>query len=108
MSVQAISRFFNLGLDSWVATGVEQPNPSQIEIDGLALIDEAVVAKAILSTYDIRKDDAALRKNVQLFEKIRGDYPLRREYPAYTLKLTNVSEKAMNILTNLGFRLDHN
>lgn len=42
-------------------------------------------ADAYLQMYDPRKDCEALRAHPELFEKLRGDYPLRREKGAYTL-----------------------
>ena len=102
MSVQAVSRFFGLGIDDWKASGVEAPNPNVLEIDE-NVADEAILAQAILTTYDVRKDDAALRADTKQFEKLRGDYPLRREFPAYSLKLKNVPERLAETLASLGF-----
>jgi erythronate-4-phosphate dehydrogenase len=106
MSVQALSRFFGLGIDNWIAVGVEKPEPSLIRIDGRDLTDEAILAEAILSTYDIRKDDHALRRDTTFFEQIRGDYPLRREYPAYTLQLEQVPDEIAGILQEIGFTIE--
>ena len=33
-----------------------------------------------LQIYDPRRDCAELRNHPELFEQLRGDYPLRREY----------------------------
>jgi erythronate-4-phosphate dehydrogenase len=105
MSVQAISRFFGLGIDDWKATGVELPDSVNIIIDGKGLTSEEIISKAVLSTYDIRMDDAALRKNPELFEKIRGDYPVRREYPVFTVEAKNIDAETLNILSGLGFNI---
>lgn len=105
MSIQAVSRFFNLGIDDWRATAVDLPARTTIALDGFGLSDEEVISKAVLATYDIRSDDASFRKNPELFEKLRGDYPLRREYPVYTLILKNVEEKTMDTLRKLGFKI---
>ncbi len=103
MSVQAISRFFGLGIDDWKASDVELPDSIDIFIDGKGLSSEEIISKAVLSTYDIRMDDAALRKNPEFFEKIRGDYPVRREYPVFNVKPENVDFATIVILTKLGF-----
>lgn len=34
-------------------------------------------------TYDVSEDDARLRKNPELFEKLREDYPVRRDFSAF-------------------------
>lgn len=103
MCVQYISRFFNLGIDSWVASGVETPNPSTIQLDGEGKTDEAILAEAVWATYDVRQDDAQFRAHIDLFEQLRGDYPLRREFPAYTLETRNVPGALMQKLELLGF-----
>lgn len=105
MSIQAISRFFGLGIDNWQPQQVELPARTLIELDGLTLTQEEIVAKAVLATYDIRTDDAALRANPEGFEKLRGDYPLRREYPVYTILAQNVDDQTLEILKDLGFKL---
>jgi Phosphoglycerate dehydrogenase and related dehydrogenases len=103
MSVQAVSRFFDLGLDTWQATGVEAPAKPEFELDGTDLTEQQILAKAVLHTYDIRNDDADLRKNTELFEKLRGDYPVRREFPAYTLRAKNIPASVIYKLAELGF-----
>ena len=103
MSVQAVSRFFNLGLDNWQATGVESPEKPEFELDGNKLTKQQILAKAILHTYDIRKDNADLKKQPRLFEKLRGDYPVRREFSSYTIYAKNISAPVIKKLTELGF-----
>ena len=67
--------------------------------------EQQIIAKAILHTYDIRNDDAAFRKNTVLFEQLRGDYPTRREFPAFTIKTKNVDAETVAKLKSLGFVL---
>jgi len=105
MSVQALSRFFSLGIDDWTAQQIELPENTLIELDGTSLSEEALLAKAVLATYDIRNDDADLRRYPELFEKWRGDYPVRREYPVYTIHCKNVDRETQDKLKLLGFNL---
>ncbi len=104
MSVQAISDFFGLGLENWKPTGVEQPEEPVFELDGVGLSEQQIIAKAILHTYDIRNDDSAFRNNVAQFEQLRGDYPTRREFPAYTIIAKNVDVKTLSKLKKVGFK----
>lgn len=106
MSIQAVSRFFGLGIDHWQAQQVELPKNTTIELDGLNLSEEEILAKAVLATYDIRTDDAALRINPEQFEKLRGDYPVRREYPVYTIHAKNVNRVTLETIKALGFKID--
>lgn len=106
MSIQAISRFFGLGIDTWQPTEVELPDNTTIEIDGTRRDEESVIAEAVLSTYDIEADDEALRANPENFEKLRGDYPVRREFPVYTVRTANVAQTVVEKLKAIGFKVE--
>lgn len=106
MSVQAVSRFFNLGIDQWEPTGIEPPKHPIIKIDGNQRREYSVLAEIALSTYDIENDDDALREAPHLFEKLRGDYPVRREFGSYTVKAKNVENETLEKLRKLGFLLE--
>jgi len=105
MSVKAISQFFGLGLENWQPSGVEQPENPVFELDGAGLSEQQIVAKAILHTYDIRNDDQNFRKNTAQFEQLRGDYPVRREFPAFAIIPKNVPEATSEVLKKLGFSI---
>ena len=103
MSVQAISDFFDLGLNNWQPSGVELPTNPIIEIDGEGMSEQEIFSKAILHTYDIRHDDKLLRLSPEHFEQQRGDYPTRREFPAFTIRTQRVEEKTLEKLKQIGF-----
>ena len=105
MSVQSISRFFKLGIDDWQPTGVDLPNETTIQLDGTNLSEEEIIKKAVLFTYDIREDDKALREHPEVFEKLRGDYPVRREYPVFSIQAKNVDATTLIKLSELGFQI---
>ena len=105
MSVHAISNYFGLGLNNWQPKGVEVPVQPMIELNGAGLNEQEIISKAILWTYDIRKDDFLFRSQPAQFEQLRGDYPIRREFPAYTILSTNVGNKTLETLRNLGFKI---
>jgi len=105
MSVHAISDYFGLGLSNWQPSGVELPSKPVIELDGTGISEQELISKAILSTYDIRNDDTLLRNNPALFEQLRGDYPTRREFPAYTIEANNVNDQVLDKLRKLGFKI---
>ena len=104
MCIQAASRFFNLGIDEWQVPEIEKPEKTIIELNGLNLSEEEILAKAVLATYDIRKDDADLRRNTEMFENLRGDYPVRREFTSYTINAKNIDGKTLDKLYKLGFK----
>jgi len=103
MSVQAISRYFNLGLDNWYPANVPQPASNQIEIDTDGKTVQQILLEAVGATYSIANDDATLRNSPDTFEKQRGDYPVRREFPAYNIILKQNNGYVKNILDRLGF-----
>lgn len=102
-SVRAISQFFRLGIDAWEPPGIQAPENPIIALDGRNHTGELILAQAILSTYDIEKDDEALRKDPHSFERLRGDYPPRREFPAYFFRALNVEAETREKLKMLGF-----
>ncbi len=106
MSVRAISRFFNLGINNWKPSNVELPVNTIIEIDGSERRDYYILAEAILATYDIENDDEALRQSPHLFEQLRGDYPVRREFHVYTVIAKNIRRETKGILDRLGFNVE--
>ncbi len=105
MSVQSVSRYFNLGLDEWQPCDMEVPESTVIEIDRTTRDEESILTQAVLATYNIRSDDQALRSSPASFEALRGDYPVRREYPAFKVVLKNVPEPTAKKLALLGFKI---
>ncbi len=105
MSVHAISQFFGLGLENWQPSGVEQPTNPVFELDGAGLNKQQIISKAVLHTYDIRNDDQNFRNNTEQFEQLRGDYPIRREFPAFTIVPINVPKETSAVLKKLGFQI---
>lgn len=105
MSVQAVSRFLGLGSKNWKAGNVEKPAVPEILIDGTGKTTQQILSEAILATYDIREDDARLRASVLTFEKQRGDYPVRREFPAFTVAGKFSNPKVIDKLKKIGFRI---
>ena len=56
-------------------------------------------------SYDIRRDDRRLRESPETFEKQRGSYPLRREFPAFAIgESCELSSPEHSVLKRLGFR----
>lgn len=106
MTVEAINNFFNLGLDDWKPQNVELPSEPIIRIDGEGHTEQDIISKAVLHTYDIRKDNKLFKSMPSDFEKQRGDYPVRREFPAYSLQCENVEQKVLEKLGKIGFDSD--
>jgi erythronate-4-phosphate dehydrogenase len=71
------------------------------------------VRAAVLAAYDVRRDDADLRRMLHhpaaerpaVFDRLRRDYPVRREFNRYTVRLHSAAREAAAQLTGLGFRV---
>lgn len=105
MSVQAVSRFFGLKLDNWKPENVDLPKNPIFEIDGDQRREYSILAEAILSTYDIENDDDALKNAPDNFERLRGDYPVRREFDSHTIITKNIENDSIEKLKKLGFNI---
>jgi len=105
MSIQAISRKFGLGIDNWQCSNVELPEKTIIEIDGSGKTAQQIITEAILTTYPITEDSLRLKSSPETFEKQRGDYPVRREFPIYTIDAINVEQSILDVLKSIGFQV---
>ena len=103
MSIQSLSRYFSLRLDQWQPAGIEQPGNPVFELNGKGKNEQQLITEAILATYDIRPDDSALRRDPTKFELLRGDYPVRREFAAFTIVPVNIAPSMIKLLKNMGF-----
>ena len=103
MSVQAVSKFFKLDLSSWFPEKLPSPANSSIEIDCNGLTCRQVINRATLFTYDVQKDDTTFRSSINTFEYQRNNYPVRREFNFFTIKLINPLPGCAELLRNLGF-----
>ena len=103
MSVQAVSRHFKLGLDSWKPTDVPVPENTMIFADGSEENLLNFIQEVYSHTYDIKIDHDELKKHPGEFEAQRGNYRLRREPAAFSVRLYNDDGKYRSVLEALGF-----
>lgn len=75
MSLDALCRHF--GIEAQYA--ITPPSPAENAIHA------STREEALLKIYNPRKDSDALKAHPELFEQLRGNYPLRREEKAYTI-----------------------
>ena len=106
MSVQYISRQLGLPLTDWKAQNVPAPEQAlDFELDAAGKTAQEALCEAILHTYDVREDSDALRADLAAFEKLRGDYMIRREPSAFTVTLRNAPASLASRLELLGFEV---
>lgn len=75
--------------------------------------EEEILWDVVRRVYDIEADDAALRQGIaweatergRLFEKLRGNYPVRHEFKRVPLRIAPAFRKAQARLSALGFNI---
>ena len=101
-----MSGYLGLPLTDWSPSEIPAPRQSlDFTIDAAGKDLQNILIEAILHTYDVMEDDTSLRSNPDDFERIRGDYPVRREPTAFTISLRKPTPEAISRLAALGFRL---
>lgn len=103
MSVQAVSRFFDLGLDQWSPVSVPAPKDAELLADASDNDLKLLLWELYSQTYDVTSDNHRLRSSPGEFEKLRGEYPFRREPAAYAIRLFQGYPEIRTILEKLGF-----
>jgi erythronate-4-phosphate dehydrogenase len=105
MSVGAVSRFFDLGLDNWRTENIPKPNETLINFDKSIINNIEIIKNAFLQTYNILDDNNALCADIQKFEYLRGHYPLRREPNAFTIVASDLPEITLQTLKHFHFNI---
>jgi len=103
--VNSLCRHFGLPLENWYPDNVPAPVQPVIAIDNKGKSDEDVVREAVFQTYNISEDDLKLRFSPSDFEKQRGEYPLRREFSSFSVKIKNNRASSQKALEAMGFRV---
>ncbi len=105
MAIQALSKFFNLGIDHWRCPQIEDAETNSLYLDGKEKTTQEIISNAILFTYPIHLDSNNLKANINSFEELRGNYPVRREFPYYTIYASNINNTQQKLLTSIGFQV---
>jgi erythronate-4-phosphate dehydrogenase len=101
MIIRQLAEYFDLPLKEWEPDTLPEPDYPVVDLTGFDGSDFDILSKAILHTYPIERDSSMLKKNPFLFERLRNEYPPRREFHAYRVKSDN--ELILNKLRALGF-----
>ena len=76
----------------------DPPHPV-INLQGIRPGDQ--LSRAVWHSYNPAIETESLKASPEKFYWFRSNYPLRREYPAYSFK--NTSAQVSELLTKLGF-----
>jgi len=105
MIYDALCDFFDIKA-TWQPALPPSPDP-RIELTiSSGEDDEEVLRRVVHRLYDITADDAALRQNILTFDKLRAEYPVRREFFNTRLVLRGASEGLRAKFAALEFKMD--
>jgi erythronate-4-phosphate dehydrogenase len=104
MAVRAVSKFFNLGLDSRQVESLPEVE-EKIIVDCAGKSVLSVLQNVVKSIYNISADSDLLKQNADDFEKLRSGYRLRREFASCKILAKNVTDEQKEILNLLDFNL---
>ena len=105
-AVRTVASVLGLPLTDWKATGIpDPPQTLDFEIHAAGKTVQEVLTEAVLHTYDITADSDALRADLGAFEKLRGDYAVRREFTSFTVRLLGGTPEMADRLARLGFNV---
>ena len=106
-AVRTVAQVLDLPLKRWAPAAIPAPaRPLSFDLDARGKTLVEVLQEAVLYTYDLLADDAALRADPARFEALRGDYPVRREPGAFRVRLQGGTGEMAERLSALGFKLD--
>ena len=106
--VREVGHFFNLPIPpDWYPEDIPPPPmPTSLKIDCYWKSFEQICFEAITHAYPIWEDSERLKLSPEMFEKLRGDYWIRREAGSFSLHLHRVGERTAASLQSLGFKIN--
>ena len=103
--VNALRSYYGLQHVNWYPENVPLPSSPYISIDCRGKSEEEIIGEAVFHTYNIEEDSKRLRQSPADFERLRGDYPIRREFTSYAVDLHNGNDSVSQMLEKLGFKV---
>jgi len=113
MIYEAACRYFNIE-PTWESAGATEPSSQKMLSFSREMSDEQIVRQAIISCYDIRKDDTNMRQildfpavdRAQHFRALRKNYSIRREFHHTEIQWSHNLRGLAKQLSDLGFRVE--
>lgn len=102
MSIRSLTAFFGIdGFENFQVSDVPMAlNSDTVLLDARQSAADQI-RRAVLHTYNIADDDWKLKSYPDDFEKLRGNYCIRREFSSYRVK--GATPEAAKVLSALGF-----
>jgi erythronate-4-phosphate dehydrogenase len=121
LTFRALVNYFGLS-QQWQPSDLTLPEKHTIHIEdtpqvssGDSIYEQEILLRVVKQAYDIERDDAAMRHSLtglndpqeraKAYDALRHNYPLRREFPAYEVKLSGQTARLEGKLKALGFKV---
>jgi len=113
MIYEAACRHFGIKPD-WDPSGfLPEPERATIRLEGDLSRKDELIGQAVAASYDILADDSKLRvisdlpegERGKYFDRLRKEYPVRREFSARTVELAKNLAPLKPVLEGLGFKV---
>jgi len=105
MIVKSFCKYFGFDAQDLSPEEIPEPDNRIKEINCKEKNLQRVFCEVVRSTYDILEDDQRLRSSPRTFEKQRAEYPLRREFGAYTINLLNEDKEIESAFRKLDLNV---
>lgn len=110
MMAEALARFTGHPF-TWDENWVEKPSQPVIQVDSCG---RQAIREAVVGACPILEDDARMRTLLNLsgdplgaaFDRLRKDYPIRREFGNYSIAGPVLRESDITVLRSLGFHAE--
>ncbi len=110
---KAVCKYFSIEVDwgnGWAGSELPESHLSELHLSA-EMDDEDAIQMAILASYDVRSDSAALRRLPEIshqqrdlyFDQLRENYPVRREFSSTLITLAESRKVLAEKLKRLGF-----
>ncbi len=105
-AVSFVSKEFGFGLQDWFPEKLPGYDNMVIPIAKTNDRLNLRIAEAVLKTYNVKEDSQRLTDQPENFEFLRGSYPVRREFPAWTVKIPSSDHELKEAMQLLGFKVE--
>jgi erythronate-4-phosphate dehydrogenase len=110
MLYAAVCDYFQLSPTWQINTILPEPPLTHLAFSKM-VDDNSAIQTAVIACYDVRRDDAALRRITQAtqpgkyFDQLRKNYPIRREFNNIQIELPPEKNTLATRLQGLGFKI---
>ena len=114
MIYEATCRYFNIYPDLDFTQLMPAPQVAMIQCQSSRENDESILHRVVQQVYPIARDARSLKKIIHVqkddrdsyFDKLRKEYPIRREFHNTKIQFQDRSDKLKHKITALGFQIN--